>query len=100
MLQQIFLPRKRFMLSLTSPSLPKPLWLLIAVYFLASLAHFTHNAEYIAFYPNMPAWLTRDKVYLAWLAVTSVGVAGLTALRFKRHAASLALIAAYGAFGL
>ena len=76
------------------------LWILLAVYFLASLAHFTHNAEYIAFYPNMPAWLTRDTVYIAWLVVTSVGVAGLVALRLKLHALSSALIAAYGAFGL
>src|SRR3569832_433903 len=93
---------RRFMRmpSLTSPALPKHLWILLAVYFLASLAHFTHNAEYIAFYPNMPGWLTRDTVYIAWLAVTSVGVAGLAALRLKLHALSSALIAAYGAFGL
>jgi hypothetical protein len=46
------------------------------VYFLASLAHFVHNAEYIAYYPNMPAWLTRAGVYLAWLALASLGLAG------------------------
>ena len=88
------------MLPLTSPSLPKHLWILLAVYFVASLAHFTHNAEYIAFYPNMPGWLTRDKVYVAWMVVTSVGIAGLAALRLKLHALSSALIAVYGAFGL
>jgi hypothetical protein len=49
--------------------LPAHLWVLIAVYFVASLAHFAHNAEFIAFYPNMPSWLTREQVYLAWLAV-------------------------------
>jgi len=88
------------MFSLTTPSLPKHIWVLLAVYFLASLAHFAHNAEYIAYYPNMPAWLTRDKVYLAWLAVTSVGVAGLAVLRLRLHALSAALLAAYGALGL
>lgn len=88
------------MLPLTSPSLPKHIWTLLAVYFLASLAHFAHNAEYIAYYPNMPAWLTRDKVYLAWLVVTSIGVAGLIVLRLKMHALSSVLIAVYGALGL
>ena len=88
------------MLPLASRSLPKHIWLLLAVYFVASLAHFSHNAEYIAFYPNMPTWLTRDKVYLAWLVVTSVGVAGLAALRLRFHALGSALIAAYGALGL
>ena len=88
------------MLPLTSASLPKHVWVLLAVYFLASLAHFAHNAEYIAYYPNMPAWLTRDKVYLAWLVVTSIGVAGLIVLRLKMHALSSVLIAVYGALGL
>jgi len=88
------------MLPLTSSSMPKHIWALLAVYFLASLAHFAHNAEYIAYYPNMPAWLTRDKVYLAWLAVTSIGVAGLAVLRLRLHALSSVLIAAYGALGL
>ena len=41
-------------------SVPKHVWTLLAVYFFASLAHFAHNAEFIAYYPNMPAWLTRD----------------------------------------
>ena len=87
-------------LPLTSPSLPKHVWALLGVYFLASLAHFVHNAEYIAYYPNMPAWLTRDKVYLAWLAITGVGVAGLAALRLGWLMPGAALLAIYGAFGL
>jgi hypothetical protein len=73
---------------------------LVAIYFVASLAHFAHNAEYIAVYPNMPAWLTREKVYLAWLAVTGVGVAGLGLVRFGLHALGLAVVSAYGALGL
>lgn len=80
--------------------LPRHIWLLLAVYFIASLAHFTHNAEYIAFYPGMPAWLTREKVYLAWLAVTCVGIAGLVVLRLGLHALGALLLAAYGALGL
>ncbi|MES1196727.1 MAG: hypothetical protein ABUL58_07270 [Steroidobacter sp.] len=87
-------------LKFISNYLPKHIWILLAVYFIASLAHFMHNAEYIAFYPNMPAWLTREKVYLAWLVVTAFGVAGLIAARLKWHAMGAVLIALYGAFGL
>ena len=87
-------------LPLTSPLLSKHVWALLAVYFVASLAHFVHNAEFIAFYPNMPAWLTREKVYLAWLAVTSFGIAGLIVLRLGFHALGAIFIAAYGVLGL
>jgi hypothetical protein len=47
--------------------------LLFALYTLASLTHFAHNAEYIAFYPGLPVWMTRESVYLAWLAVAGGG---------------------------
>jgi len=73
---------------------------LLATYFAASLLHFTHNAEYIAFYPNMPAGITRETVYLAWLAIASVGVAGIIASRFGWSALGALLIGAYGALGL
>ena len=86
-------------LPLTSPLLPKHLWALLALYFAASFTHFTHNAEFIAFYPNMPAWITRETVYIAWLAVSSLGVAGLLVLRLGLHALGAIFIAAYGAFG-
>lgn len=80
--------------------LPRHLWWLVVVYFVASLVHFAHNAEYIAFYPNMPAWLGREDVYLVWLAITSVGIAGGWMLaRGWRVAAGVAL-AVYGALGL
>jgi len=80
--------------------LPRHIWILLATYFVASGAHFLHNAAYIAYYPNMPSWITADRVYLAWSAVTAVGVAGLIALRLRLHAAATILIAVYGAFGL
>src|SRR5262245_65976857 len=80
--------------------LPRHIRVLIGVYFLATLAHFAHNAELIAFYPNMPAWLTREQVYLAWLALTSVGVAGIVVARFGWRALGALLIGAYGALGL
>lgn len=55
--------------------------LLIALYTLASLTHFAHNAEYIALYPGLPVWMTRESVYLAWLAVAAVGGLSLIASR-------------------
>ncbi len=72
----------------------------MAVYFLATLAHFAHNAEFIAFYPNMPQSLTRETVYLAWLAITAIGVAALIATRFGLPVLGAVLLAAYGAMGL
>lgn len=80
--------------------LPKLLLVLAAVYFAASLAHFGHNAEYIAFYPGMPGWLTREKVYLAWLAVTSLGLVAFVFARLALPALALLFLAVYGAFGL
>jgi len=80
--------------------LPRHLRILLVVYFLATLAHFVHNAEFIAIYPNMPAWITRETVYLAWLAIASVGVAGLIAARFGWSALGALLLGAYGALGL
>ena len=81
-------------------SIPAPAWALVAFYFLASLAHFAHNAEYIAFYPNMPSWLTREQVYLVWVAITCVGVAGLALVRVGQAVAGAALLSVYGALGL
>ena len=79
---------------------PRPLLVLAAVYFAASLAHFVNNAEYIAFYPGMPGWLTREKVYLAWLAVTSLGSAAVILAKLSRPALALPFLAMYGASGL
>jgi hypothetical protein len=81
-------------------ALPRPLLVLAAVYFAASLAHFGHNAEYIAFYPGMPQWLTREKVYLAWLAVTSLGAVAFVFAKLALPAVALLFLAVYGAFGL
>ena len=72
---------------------------LTAVYFLASLWHFTHNAEFICEYPNLPAWLTSAKVYAAWAAVTSVGAIGLLLIRRRLMALGLALLAVYASLG-
>ena len=83
-----------------SKDLPKLFLALTAAYFLTSLGHFAHNAEFICEYPNLPVWLTRAKVYAAWAAITSVGVVGLLLVRNKRFMAmGLLLIAVYAALG-
>ena len=79
---------------------PRSLPVLAAVFFAASLAHFANNAEYIAFYPGMPEWLTREKVYLAWLAVTSLGFVAVVLAKLSLPALALLFLAMYGAFGL
>jgi hypothetical protein len=80
-------------------NLPKPFLFLTAAYFLASLGHFVHNAEFLCEYPNLPEWLTRAKVYLAWIAITSVGVIGFLFVRKGYVRLGLALIAIYAALG-
>src|SRR5438046_811736 len=85
----------------TRPALfPKYVWILLTLYGAASAVHFAHNAEYIALYPSMPVWLTRDSVYLAWLAVTSVGVLAVALAAARRRAAARLLLVVYGASGL
>lgn len=81
-------------------ALPPALWALATLYFTASLTHFTHNAEYIALYPNMPSWITREGVYLAWLAVSAVGLAGLAFIYFGWRVRGLLLLTLYGLMGL
>ncbi len=77
---------------------------LLAVYFVASLAHFAHNAEYIALQriPICLAGLPARKVYLAWLALLLA-----SALQWSRHAiglrfhlAGVLALSAYGGLGL
>jgi len=80
--------------------LPRYVWVLAATYFVASLAHFAHNAEYIAFYPGMPGWITREHVYLAWLGITAIGVLALLLLRLGLYVFGIAVVGMYGAFGL
>jgi hypothetical protein len=80
--------------------LPRTLLALLGVYFAASLLHFSHNAETIALYPGMPAWLTSEKVYLAWLAVTGVGACGLALVAGGWPRFGIAVLGVYGLLGL
>jgi len=62
-----------------------PLRAALCVFLACSLLHFVHNAEFLADYPNMPPWLTRAGVYLAWVALASLGLAGYLLAR-RGHA--------------
>ncbi len=76
-----------------------PLVGLLLLYFVASLAHFTHNAEYLSDYPNLPTWLTRGSIYLAWIGETTLGILGYVLYRSGWRLIGLALAGVYAAFG-
>lgn len=78
----------------------KPLFLLLAVYCLASLVHFVHNAEFLSAYPGLPESWTRMGVYLVWAGITSVGALGWYLLRKGKRKAGLLVCAIYAGFGL
>ena len=82
--------------SLASRALP---WLLL-LYCGASVLHFTHNAEYLAEYPNLPEWISRASIYMAWCAIFGVGLLGYVLFRRGHTGPGLALLASYAAFGL
>lgn len=72
---------------------------LLLVYAAASFAHFAHNAEFLADYPNLPNWLTRFQVYGVWFAVTALGLLGYLLLRARYWRLGLVVLAAYAALG-
>lgn len=80
-------------------ALPKLFLALTAAYFFTSLGHFSHNAEFICEYPNLPAWLTRAQVYAVWAVITSVGSLGFLLIRKQYMAGGLLLVAIYAALG-
>jgi hypothetical protein len=65
-----------------------------------TLFHHAHNAEFLADYPGMPVSVTPAAVYAAWLCATVVGIAGYVLVTRSDRVAGLALLAAYGAYGL
>jgi len=79
--------------------IPGYVFALTGIYCAASLVHFVHNAQFIADYPNLPAWLTSAKVYLAWIAVTSAGAIGVAVALSGHRTLGLGLIAGYAALG-
>ena len=79
--------------------LPGHVLALMALYCAASLAHFVHNAQFLAEYPNMPAWLSPLQVMGAWLAVTAVGALGWLLTRTPWPLPGLLLIGAWAGLG-
>lgn len=73
-------------------------WLL-ALYAAASLVHFTHNAEYLAQYPNLPTSWSRADVYLALCGVTMIGLLGYAFYCGGFSRVGLAVLAVYGVLG-
>jgi hypothetical protein len=72
----------------------------LLLYLAASLLHFTHNAEHVRAYPNLPAWISRDSVYLVWLAITAVGAAGYLLYLRRGSTVGLVLMILYALAGL
>lgn len=72
---------------------------LLVVYGFASFVHFMHNAQYLADYPNLPAWLSRFQIYGAWFGITVLGLAGYTSYRRGRAFVGLSCMALYAALG-
>lgn len=73
---------------------------LLLLYLFASLLHFTHNAENVQDYPNLPEWISRSSVYLAWLSITTVGALGFVLYQARRYVSGLILLSLYAAVGL
>jgi hypothetical protein len=71
----------------------------LLLYVAASLLHFVHNAEYLADYPNLPAWLGRSDVYLVWLGSAAVGLGGYGFYRSGWRLVGLLLIGLYAVSG-
>src|SRR5271170_3866898 len=80
--------------------LHRVLLVLLLIYGAATLIHFVHNAEFLADYPNLPTSWSRSEVYLAWLAMTAVGLSGWALLRHGLTVTGLLLLAVYAVCGL
>ena len=74
-------------------------WLLL-LYCGANLLHFVHNAEYVTAYPNLPAWISRGSIYIAWCAIFAIGLWGYVLFRRSRSRSGLLLLTLYTALGL
>jgi hypothetical protein len=78
----------------------RALLVLLLIYGVASLVHFVHNAELIAEYPNLPTSWTRADIYLAWVALTSIGLAGWLLVSRGYRRMGLLVLAAYAMLGM
>ena len=87
-------------ITVSSSRIRRTLPALLLLYGVASLVHFTHNAEFLAEYPNLPVWLTRGQVYVAWFGITGVGVLGYLLARARYELVGFGILGVYAARGL
>src|ERR1700749_3790274 len=73
-------------------------WLL-GLFMSASLLHFSHNAEYLSEYPNLPVWLSRVAVYNTWCVLTAVGGLGYALYRLEYRRVGIGILALYATTG-
>ena len=73
-------------------------WLLI-LYACTGLGHFTHNAEYLSAYPNLPPGCSRGEVYFAFVLVCIPGLFGWLLYRRGAVRAGLTLLYIYAGLG-
>lgn len=73
--------------------------LAIVVYLAASLAHFIHNAEFVADWPNLPPSLTRAVIYATWVGITALGATGVVLWWRGWRRTGGVLLAVYAAIG-
>ena len=58
-----------------------------------------HNAEYLQDYPNLPASLSRGRVYAAWAGEAAVGAGGWVLQRLNFRKTGLAAMTLYALTG-
>jgi hypothetical protein len=72
---------------------------LFAVYAAATLLHFTHNAEYLAQYPNLPTSWSRAEVYEVWCGVMALGLLGYWLYASGNRNIGLTILGSYALLG-
>jgi hypothetical protein len=72
---------------------------LVVLYTAASLLHFTHNAEFLDAYPNLPSWISRSSIYITWVGIAAIGALGYALVRYGQEISGLAVLALYACLG-
>lgn len=72
---------------------------LALLYTAASLLHFTHNAEFLDAYANLPSWISRSGVYFTWVGIAAVGAVGYALLKKGREVSGLVTLGFYACLG-
>ncbi len=73
---------------------------LVAIYFLTTIVHFSHNIFFIEQYFEPAGISFRLQLLVYWLVMTVVGGLGMYFMRAKKIKLSLGLLLAYGLLGL